>query len=124
MVAGGRSRALTVFRMHTVHMSNSTFWQNFLSVFRRSARRFEAERTEEKASFKFDIVVCADEDDGGFIAEVQGFPGVLGQGETPDEALHAAVDVLQDVLELRFEAELKRRAGTPGLRTGHVTLAV
>lgn len=52
------------------------------------------------------VTVSPAELDGGYVAQVGGFPGCLGQGETPEEAIEGAIEALLDVVQLRVETEV------------------
>ena len=52
---------------------------------------------------KFAVVIQPDHEDGGFVATVPSLPGVVGQGETEEEALADVRAALEFTLESMAE---------------------
>jgi antitoxin HicB len=71
---------------------------------------------------KFVVVINPDPEDGGYVATVPSLPGVVGQGETEEEAFEGVKAALQFTLESMVEQgeELAAswRRGCPRDRAG------
>lgn len=61
-----------------------------------TASRIGATRRADQNSIV--VTVEADDLDGGFVASFPSFPGVMGQGETVDDAIGDAMDALSETL--------------------------
>lgn len=83
-----------------------TAWQRMLSYLRRLFLRFESERDDDHATWRFTVRVREDDLDGGWVAECVDLPGCFAQGETRDEALHDLADAIASVVSLRVEQQL------------------
>jgi antitoxin HicB len=66
---------------------------------------------------KLVVVVNPDPEDGGYVATVPGLPGVVGQGETEEEALEDVKVAVEFTLESMIErgdlASKTRNSGYP-----------
>lgn len=65
---------------------------------------------EVRGQVLLEIAVEQDELDGGFIARCVSLPGVMSQGETPQEALDELGDALSAAIAARFDREVHERA--------------
>ncbi len=52
---------------------------------------------------RYVAVVFADPEDGGYVATVPAVPGVVGQGETEEEAYQDVTEALKLMLEYLYE---------------------
>ncbi len=101
-----------------------TAWQKFLSLFRRSVRKFEAERTATESTFHFTVSVEEDKLDGGYVAAVVDLPGCMSQGETFEEAVDNVMDAFHEVLTARVEEQLAQVTSLGTVQANPRTLKV
>lgn len=60
---------------------------------------------------RFAVAIHPDPEDGGFVATIPSLPGVVGQGETEDEALEDIREALAFTLESMAERGEELPAG-------------
>lgn len=77
-------------------------------------------RMENLLEYPCEIVPLSEEDGGGFLARFPDLPDVMGDGETPEEALAAAKDALKSALAAL--AEWGKPIPKPGSATGKMAL--
>jgi antitoxin HicB len=63
----------------------------------------ESARQEEGVMKRLVVVINSDPEDGGYVATVPSLPGVVGQGETEEEAFEDVKAALEFTLESMIE---------------------
>jgi predicted RNase H-like HicB family nuclease len=99
-------------------------WTALLVRVRRAVRAFESERTDDRSTWSFRVVLTKDELDGGWVAECTDLPGCLSQGETEDEAIRNLSDAIGEVIAVRIEQQLPRLSSNGHAATREVALTV
>lgn len=89
-------------------MTTSEARHRVLRFFRRTLRKFETERTEERSTFEITIELQADELDGGWIASVVELPGCMSQGDSQDEAMRNVLDAFSEVIAAKMARSLPK----------------
>lgn len=84
-------------------------WANFRALLRRSMRRFEDERAEDRSAFRFVLEIEEDEDDGGYIAYLPAAPGIVSQGDTIPEVIENFGDAFAEVMVAKLNREDQQR---------------
>jgi predicted RNase H-like HicB family nuclease len=84
-------------------------WSKFMGQMRRTLRRFEDERQDDRSTFQFVLEIEEDEDDGGYIAYFPSAPGIISQGDTRQQAVENVASAFTEVMVAKLNREEQRR---------------
>jgi predicted RNase H-like HicB family nuclease len=71
----------------------------------------------EGRGFELEIQVASDPDDGGFVSQIVGHPGIMSQGESEREAVENAIDAFLCVASATLDVDIAHGRATDA---GHV----